>query len=419
MLQAQAGVRARARGGSTHSARQLRSALGLLLTLALAAPVAAQAPGPQPPSAAIAPLADATAPPAERAAALARDQAGVLVRWLRDQFKLPPELVLDDSLRVDLDALTAPVPERLRPAFERWAREALAEQPEPDAAWTTVKARYHNALTSWRLHDGGPAHEAAMRAVALAPAVCRRLNDIAAGWAEVASMLQQMPPAQRAAALEGEARLLAAFTQAPVDYPLPTAVADPGADVRRAVEAARQGRPVVPAVPPALAARLFSDPPRDLTAPLRCARRQWWAAHRLAAPAGAAEAAPADAVWRTWRLLFARDALQGWLAEPYPNPEGAADYPALARRLFITGSVMVEVRFDKQGRFAEGRVTDRKLVMQGLPPGTPLPGLAHLLDGRSLARARQVLETGEAQPRAMGADGVPAPLVLEMVWKLD
>jgi hypothetical protein len=30
-----------------------------------------------------------------------------------------------------------------------------------------------------------------------------------------------------------------------------------------------------------------------------------------------------------------------------------------------------------------------------------------------------VLETGEAQPRAIGADGVPAPLVLEMVWKLD
>lgn len=415
--------------------RAQRPALPLVVAWAAVmltwAPAEAQ---PERPRAAAAPAAATVAPPPpETRALIARGHADTLVRWTRQVLEVPAELALDPELRLALRALIDPFPESMRPAYERWSLEGQARagaDPTGRAVWAGLSARFHNALTTWRLRDGGVAHEAALRAAALAPAVCRRLVDAQASWPEIASMLQQLPPAQRAEALAGEARLLAAWDAAPQPYPMAPDAPVPGADIRRWVEGWRQGVASPLPLPPALAGRLLPEPPRAVVAPHRCALRQWWLGQRLQAlgPAPAAEAtAP---VWRAWRLLLAQDmAYNKAPSEPFPTPEGSADYPAVARYIEMTGVTVVEVTLDARGRYADARILERRLVLGGLPPGTPLPALEHLLDGASLAKAREVIDAQAAAAERSAAAAATAPaqpvpprgkqVTLELVWKLD
>lgn len=339
-------------------------------------------------------------------AEIAATTASVL-RAFSDVFALPADLRLQPSLRQDAQRMGQAHVEQLRTWVAAWPAQIRAALPAgavmsraqlDRAMWS----RFYNELTAWRLAAGTPGSGTVLaQADALPLRACREFSHTSP-WPGLLLLAQALPPERQAQALRAEQQLLQRWGQWPEPPPVPQVSLD---DQTRSLIAEPQQ---APAMVPVLAAAVFANEPPPANPRLRCLSRLWRLQAALAArlPADAARAAFAYA---------STPKIDDWI----PAPAGAAaddgEYPTLARRFEVQGTVLVEVQLDAQGRMLGSRIASRNLTAMDQVGVRPL-AFETLLDEASLKRAARV-----AMPPPAAADlkdGV-ARRRLELVWRLE
>jgi hypothetical protein len=332
---------------------------------------------------------------AEPTDAMRKELQGQFEAWARNDFRLPPELKLDEDLRQQALALGAEHRARVLRLFAGWAEEEAplvenAKSPMGELL-TRLYARHVNEMAAWQLDTTGEAFDAlSLRSLQRGASCATLAGRTPAPFVRMVAELQHMPAADRAEALAAQRVLLARWGQ---PHALP---ARPVPSLWELTDVAigRLRLPVRPAdeppLPPVLARALLVSPRQALDDGSRCALAAWWLRREAARPG----ARPAEL------LLTARYALSLEVAAfPAPlteRPASASDYPALARRFGVEGSITVHgrVRTGAAG-LEQPRVAERRITVPGIRGQRPV-AFETLLDQASLARAAEVVATQAA-----------------------
>jgi hypothetical protein len=375
---------------------------------------------------------------AEQDQALQRE----LVEWTRGVFALPPDLVLDDSLRRAATDIANAHIERTRASWPAWIAQQRAAAGQPDlrgkALSMPLYLRAINELALMWVERTGPAQDEAWLKAALAPTACEWLFPT--WFARRIAMIQAAPPEARATLLAGERERLQRWGTKRKDLPARPAAADLAA-ADQAIAALRDAAKVTgQPMPPVLAGWVFDSSRKPGPPPVpdrweQCARSQWWLASQLAEDH--ADRAAALDRYRYATLYDAREFVPDRLrkqptAPPPPPPPGTSPtYPPEAGYFQAEGTTTVRTERDAQGRFLKAEVVKRRITVPGVRDNPPL-AYETLFDAASLDyAARQAASAYAAHaatpanpsstpstPKEKPGDGKQSYLI-ELVWHLD
>lgn len=360
-------------------------------------------------------LAAASSPPDAFAqdAPTAGSDPSAPANWALTMFDVPAEVVLDESLRREIESLRQ---EQIRRLHEQWPRWLEAEVkatglPASDLeVGLRMMARFANELALWRVDRVDESHDRVWLAALERTTLCRHLVELRP-LASLAAMLQQLPPDERPAALVAERELLGRWGSTPRSIPArPVPSLDDGLEAD--LPAWREGRrrpamPMWPMVAWWLQAEDANEYRRAGVA-ADCAIHQWSALEGIRS--GRLTPPQALRAWRYAMVLRLRDLLPQYAPDPKAAP---GDYPLLARRFGIEGGVTVEVERDAGGRVQAARVVGRDIRVPGVL-GVPAVAFEAALDEASLARARAM-----APPAASSASpAARSPVRTTFQWAL-
>lgn len=332
-------------------------------------------------------------------------------------FTMPKVQQLDPELRAAAEKIGADQVKRIENQLPGWLLEeklALNDTTSQKArlAYTAVAARVLNELAYWHIEPGDAAYErATIELIKTSPAACK-IGELpyTADFARRIARIQAMPPAQRAAALEAEARLLERWGK-PHAEPLPWPETPARQQIVDAVARIPDGkRPLTP-LPPVLAWLLLSEgrPYDDLPPEVNCHAQRWWLVESLAqgvAPATAINAFRyGTLVTATVRFGRAFDPPAG--EAPEERADGRPAFPGLASRYGVSGVTKVRRTFDASGKPVRATVSVREITVPGIRGMRPI-AFEDTFDKGTLK--------GGLNP-AMGAvTGVPLPPEVKLVW---
>lgn len=338
---------------------------------------------------------------------IAASTASVL-RAFTDVFTAPADLPLQPAMRQEAQRIGQAHVEQMRTWVAGWPAQIRAALPAgavlsrahlDQAMWS----RFYNEITAWRLAAGAPGSGTVVaQADTLPMHACRDLTHLGP-WSELLVLAQALPPERRAQAMQAELQVLQRWGRWPAPPPIPPVSLD---DQTRSLFADPPEKS--PPMAPALAAVLFTTQPAPLSPRQRCLARQWRLQAALAA------GLPKDAVWAAFVYASSPKA-DAWSAAPAGTAADEGDYPTLARRFVVVGTVLVEVQVDAQGRILGSRIANRSLTAMEQAGVRPL-AFETLLDEASLKRAARV---AQAPPPAADLKNGVALRRLELVWRLD
>jgi hypothetical protein len=335
-------------------------------------------------------------------------------------FQLPATLALSADNRALAESTLQPQRERAAAAWPAWQTQALtsavaasgkrAAQNEQANLLLSVRALNEAAL--W-FADAEPHPSDSVWIEALRRGgLCQGLTATEPA-AQMAALIEALPPEQRAAAWAGEAARLARWGQEQrTVLPAP----------ERAFEDS-----LVPALtPPALARTLGSMPPAlraAVQAPgwtlaaqepaQRCELLRWWSQEQVRLK----QLSPRQAMlaWRTALAPRSADFLLAGQPRSGAQALDKAGFPVVAHRLALVGQVFVEQDIDVTGKVLHAFVQRRELRSASL--GTQVPvGLEHELDQATLDRVAAMAPQAP-NPGAL-RDGV-ATRRLGVEWAMD
>lgn len=340
-------------------------------------------------------------------------------QWLERFLQVPAAATLSAENRVQAEATLQPARERALSAWPAWREQALALAIAAEAAGKAslkasgtqveqaalvLSARVLNEAASW-IADAEPhPSDAAWIEALRSDSLCRHVRSTEPG-ALVASLIEALPAERRATAWAGEAARLARWGQAARTLPAP-------AD--RALEDHLQA--ALPATaaswPAAVRDVVTSAAWRDGSAApaARCEVLRWWSQEQVRRK----EMGPRQALFAWRSALAVRSGDFVLAAVPRGGALDEGGYPPVARRLALSGKVVVEQDVDAAGKVVHSFVQRRELRTAWL--GEPVPlALERELDRATLER---VAATPAAAPDpASLRDGVATRRVA-MEWVL-
>jgi hypothetical protein len=322
----------------------------------------------------------------------------------RQDFAVPASAPLDAPLRARLEALSREHVARVGGQNAAWAAELAAlAGGEPGArAWAPLQARYVNELVRWQTDRVDEADDQRLLRRMAHPQACVMAwgQTAFAGWVKA---LPHLPEADREAAVQAQATLLARWGQPRAEAPVRPALpwlSQAQAALRRAVASPRPADE--PPLPELLAQRTSDALDERVTPDLRCALAVW---SLQRAPW---QGAPVADQARLLRWALAWDPLHDGATGKRSAVDD--DYPFVARALGVEGRVRVTGQVSASGTGLDNaRVAWREVRVEGLG-ATPLVAFEGVFDDASLQRAARTPTAG----RAAGAT-----LTFEFVWKLD
>ena len=322
----------------------------------------------------------------------------------RGVFALAGDLKIDPALRTSLEALAQEHVSRLEPVIRSWVEDAYRTTSTPSPA-RRVRERFDNELSLHTVDSPGPEYDLVMAAAYHHVAACQTMTG-RSFFARRALFIQQVPPAQRKIALDGERVLLERWGVPRTDLParpVPSLVEREDALIA-GIESGTADPD--PALPPNLAHTLFNERKRDLSDGQQCSLHEWGFAQALASGRS-----PADAL-RDFRYALVR-AIR--FAGPPPLPADTkepapGDYPRLAAFHGVEGTVTVQFRRNAAGQLGRPAIIERVITVPGVP-GRPVL-FETLLDEATLVRAAERARGASSAPASSETDG-PADLRLE------
>lgn len=345
-------------------------------------------------------------------------EAGASVSWdarlvssrfdeLAMRLAVPKDTDVDADLGADMARAASDFLARLRPLLESWVAAARARPGATDGEVVrSVDNRIVNELALWRLLSPGAEYDAAMLATLHVPSVCRRIQDEATMVA-VLERLRAVPMQQRAAAVDGERRLLQGW-----GGPHPSVPPRPDVTLEtieaEAIERLAAAEPVAgDPMPPALANAVLANVRKVPVGSVRCALHQWGLGVALARP----DAVPATLLvaWRYAKMPRVADIL----GEPAMSEKSRAssdDYPPMAQMRGVTGDVTVRIPAGESGRPAE--VASRAIEVQGVD-AHPV-AFETLLDEASIGRALK-----QPRPPSEAASAPKEGRTIIIRWRLE
>jgi hypothetical protein len=346
--------------------------------------------------------------------------------WMKSRYQLQQGWPLSPGLREAGEAMARQHLERIRPVLHRWVHDeyaritadaTIAANSRAGPLRAALYLRMQNEQALALMDAASPEHDAWRLRVVSQPGVCRYFWN-AHFWGEALLWIERLPESERAAALAHERTLLERWGATRPAVPGRPAF-DLDAYGQVLVDRLRADPPGARpphAMVPAVAQKLLVEEPRPLAgseakAPparnFRCAALQWALAN--AREERAAEPAVLWSAFRHALIERAEDAAgyrwrqsNDWVPAKIEDGE----YPRVAQRLEVTGTVRVEVRFDAAGKVVAAKVVGRKLGAPGLSGVRPL-FVETTLDEGSLMRARGLKNEGAGTR------------IVEFVWKLS
>jgi hypothetical protein len=326
-----------------------------------------------------------------------------LVEAAREDFAVPPTLTPEEPLRQRLQALSSEHIERVRERLTAWADDLRGGATLPPAASLggALRARYLNAQVAWQIDRLDDADDARLLKMMARPLVCG-LPGAETGFGRWAHAVQRLPEAEREAAVQAQAALLARWGKPVTTPPVrPDAAWLPEAQAALVRVRAFERAADEPPAPPALIWLMRAGPRERAPATLRCGLMAWnlqRAAYRTAPVAEQARAV---------RFALAWDPVMD--VDPGKPESPDDDYPIAARSLGVEGTIRVAGRVTAAGTGLDGaRVVGREVQVEGLGATLPIAFEA-VFDAAALRRAART-PTGS---RAAGT-----PHTLEFVWRL-
>ncbi|HEY9109164.1 MAG TPA: hypothetical protein VIN58_20980 [Roseateles sp.] len=339
---------------------------------------------------------------------LAKDQSALTQsRQLLDSLlELPATLKLSAEGRVQAETVLKPHRERVAAAWPALEQQAVAantdmtrkrkseRQVDYEQAALELSARALNEAALWFADAEPQASDAIWIEALRRGGLCEGVTDTDPA-ALMATLIDALPAEQRQAAWAGEAARLSRWGQETrTVLPAP----------QRALEDS-----LVPALAPAARAKTLASMPETLRAAVqapdwkleaqapaqRCELLRWWSQEQVRAKRLSAQ--QALLAWRTALAPRSADFLLTALPRSGAEAIDKGGYPAVARRLGLTGRVVVEQDVDATGKPAHLFIQRRELRAASLGNQPPL-ALEHELD-------RVTLDRVESSPRTAPAAG--------------
>jgi hypothetical protein len=145
---------------------------------------------------------------------------------LAKSFELAKDLPLDPALRSEADAISAAHLTRIDQLLPAWMEEERALESadghthRSEELFYALWAGQLNELALWQVEPGDPAYErATLDVLKSAPRICEHIDTNYEEFSRRIERIQQMPAAQRGAALATERQLLARWGQPRTDVP--------------------------------------------------------------------------------------------------------------------------------------------------------------------------------------------------------
>jgi hypothetical protein len=369
---------------------------------------------------------DAMAAKKKQRDVLAKDQTALTqARQLLDGLlDVPASLKLSAEGRAQAEAVLKPHRERVAAAWPALEQQAVAASTDMtpkrkserkvdfEQAALQLSARALNEAALW-LADAEPHASDAVWIEALRRGgLCEAVTDTDPA-AQMATLIDALPPEQRAAAWAGEAARLSRWGQE-------TRTVLPPAE--RALEDS-----LVPALAPAAAAKTLAGMPEALrtavqapgwalatqTPVQRCELLRWWSQEQVRVK----RLNPRQAMlaWRTAMAPRSADFLLAGVPRGGAEALDQGGYPAVARRLGLTGRVVVEQDVDAAGKPLHLFIQRRELRAASLGNQVPL-ALEHELDRATLDR---VAATPRTAPAASTLQGGVATQRVGIEWAVN
>jgi hypothetical protein len=338
--------------------------------------------------------------------ALEKDQAmlGQPRQLLTRLLQLPETLKLSPEGRALAESTLRPHRERVVTGWPALQAQAVARgtdasgnrKAEIEEVALNLSARVVNEAALWFADAEPQASDAIWIEALRREGLCQGVTGVEPA-ARMAALIDALPAEQRAAAWAGEATRLSRWNQ-------DTRTLLPPAE--RALEDS-----LIPALAPAARDKTLAAMPEALRAAVqapgwtpasqapaqRCELLRWWSQEQVRMK----QLSPRQAML-AWRTALAPRSADFLLAGVPRQGAGAMDqggYPVVARRLGLTGRVVVEQDVDAAGKPLHMFIQRRELRATGLGDQAPL-ALEHELDAATLERVA-------ANPR-----GVPQPAAL-------
>jgi hypothetical protein len=354
--------------------------------------------------------------------ALAKDEATLAQprELLARLLQLPDTLKLSAESRALAEATLQPVRQRVAGQWPALQEKAIAQSSdtsgnrtaELDEVALNLSARVVNESALW-FADAEPHASDALWIEALRRgALCDGLAGTEPA-AQMAMLIDALPAEQRAAAWAGEAARLSRWGQ-------DTRTVLPAPD--RALEAG-----LVPALTPPLRDKTLAAMPEALRAAVqapgwtlaaqapaqRCEVLRWWSQEQVRTK----RMSPRQAMlaWRTALAARSSDFLLAGVPREGAQAIDKGGYPIVARRLGLSGRVVVEQDVDAAGKPLHRFIQRRELLAASLGNLPPV-GLERELDAATLARVATAPAT---PPAASTLQGGVATQRMGIEWAVE
>ena len=338
---------------------------------------------------------------------------------LAKTFVLPEDLPLDAALRREADAMSAAHLSRIDRLLPLWLEEERAAQSADGHTHRSTEvlyalwARQLNEFALWQVEPGDPDYERATLAVLKsAPRICEHTGDNYREFSRRIERIQQMPAAQRSAALVTERQLLAHWGQARTNVPAwpDPPPQDAALALLKRPSAEGQRTALAPGVAAALLGREMDYAAMHMGG--RCGLQQWWLQESLRH--GAAQAAVLNN-FRYGTLIFASEALNANIGEPSAKPTpGATDlaayFPKFAARFAASGTSTILVTLDASGKALRASVAARQIEVQGIRSQRPV-AFENIFDQAAVSYVLQA--------HRFDKPSGPAAVKLQIVWTMQ
>jgi hypothetical protein len=354
--------------------------------------------------------------------ALAKDQATLAQprELLARLLQLPDAVKLSVEGRALAEATLQPVRQRIAAEWPALQEKAISlssdasgnRVAELDEVALNLSARVVNESALWFADAEPHASDASWIEALRRGGLCEGLvgTDPAA---QMAVLIDALPAEQRAAAWAGEAARLSRWGQE-----TRTVLPPP----ERALEAG-----LVPALAPALRDKTLAAMPEAMRAAVqapgwslaaqapaqRCEMLRWWSQEQVRAK----RLSPRQAMlaWRTALAVRSADFLLAGVPREGAQAIDKGGYPVVARRLGLSGRVVVEQDVDATGKPLHRFVQRRELRAASLGNLPPV-GLESELDAATLAR---VASAPAAPPAASTLQGGVATQRMGVEWVVE
>ena len=354
--------------------------------------------------------------------ALAKDEATLAQprELLARLLQLPDTLKLSAEGHALAEATLQPVRQRITAEWPALQERALAlgsdasgnRTAELDEVALNLSARVVNESALWFADAEPHASDAVWIEALKRGGLCEGLVGTEPA-AQMAMLIDALPAEQRAAAWAGEAARLSRWGQE-----TRTVLPPP----ERALEAA-----LVPALAPAMRDKTLAAMPEPLRAAVqapgwslpaqapaqRCEMLRWWSQEQVRSK----RLSPRQAMlaWRTALAVRSSDFLLAGVPREGAQAIDKGGYPIVARRLGLSGRVVVEQDVDAAGKPLHRFVQRRELRAASLGNQPPV-GLEGELDAATLAR---VAAAPAAPPAASTLQGGVATQRMGIEWAVE